>query len=84
MKSKYEKKIRYQLAKQGLTLDQLGQRLTDAKSKRLGRECQLIGRSGALMAVKSPNPRATSLHDMAAALGVSVGYFFDNNLEKVG
>jgi len=59
MKSKYERKIRYQLAKQGLTLAQLGQRLTAAKSKRLGRKCQLIGRAGALMAVKSPRPAST-------------------------
>ncbi len=72
----YKKKVNQLRAKRGLTWAELGEKMTEARRKRLGPDVPIVGRQGAWMAAKAQNPQATTIHDMADALGVEVGYFF--------
>lgn len=73
----YNEKVHLLRAKHGITWEELGRRMTAARRKRLGPDAPEVGRQGAYAASKSQNPQATTIHDVAAAFGVPVEYFFE-------
>ncbi len=76
----YKKKVNQLRAKQRMTWAELGKKMTEARRKRLGPDAPAVGRQGAWMAAKAQNPQATTIHDMAVALGVEVECFFEDEL----